>query len=418
MRAASRLTPPPRLSQAAALMSGSQEGSRRARSTRAPGSRSLDRRAFLITLGGAAAYLTLRPHLVSARRMSRATLPLQPWSIPVEPPADPTELVRALVGAAVLAPSYWNAQPWRMEASTSSIRLLADARRALPVTDPARVAMMMSLGAALENMLVAMRSYGLRPVVQYAPDGESSPAVADVTWGPADRRRDRDLFQAIPERRTNRRNYDGRGLFMQSRSALMATVPGELRLHWLDDRDPMRDVADLAHDATEAQTLDAKAEAEHLGWMRFSDAQARRSGDGVTMDALDLGGPARWFARHYFDPRSRWIGLGAGSAGKQAREAVQSSGALALLSMPRGAGSSYVAAGQTYERFALRATRLGIAHQPMRAPIEVTRYRNDLLRAFGAGGEEPLLLIRLGHAHRPPPSLRRAVAAVASFRNT
>ena len=66
---------------------------------------------------------------------------------------------------------------------------------------------------------------------------------------------------------------------------------------------------------------------------------------------------------------------------------------------------SYVAAGQTYERFALRATRLGIAHHPMREPIESPKVRNDLLRAFGAGGEEPLLLIRLGHAHRPPPWL-------------
>jgi hypothetical protein len=305
-----------------------------------------------------------------------------------------------------------------MEASPGSIRLLADPRRALPVTDPARVAMSMSLGAALENMLVAMRAYGLRPVVQYMPYGDSNPTVAEVTWGPADRRRDRDLFQAIPERRTNRRNYDGRGIFMQNRSALMATVPGELRLHWMDDRDPMHEVADLAHDATEAQTLDAKAQAEHLAWMRFSDAEARSTGDGVTMDALDLGGPARWFARRYFNPQSRFLGLGAGSAAKQAREAVQSSGALALLSMPRAADASYVAAGQTYERFALRATRLGIAHQPMRAPIEVAKFRNDLLRAFGAPGEEPLLLIRLGHARRPAPSLRRAVVAVASFRNS
>ena len=126
----------------------------------------------------------------------------------------------------------------------------------------------------------------------------------------------------------------------------------------------------------------------------------------------------RWFARRYFDPESHFIGLGAGSAAKQARSAVQSSGALALLSMPHGASPSYVTAGQTYERFALRATSLGIAHHPIRTPIEVASYRADLLRLFGAAGEEPLLLIRLGHAHRPPPSFRRGVAVVASFRNS
>ena len=398
-------------------MSGSQVGSRGARAARASSPRPLDRRGFLFAACGAAAYVALRPTLAWARRLPRSAPPLQPWIIPSEPPGDPTELIRALLGAAVLAPSHWNAQPWRMEASLGSIRLLADPRRALPVTDPARVAMMMSLGAALENMLVAMRAYGLRPSVQVSRDGDADPQVAEVTWSP-DKRRDRDLFLAIPERRTNRRNYDGRGIFMQNRSALMATVPSELRLHWMDDRDPMREVADLVHDATRAQVLDPKAQTEHLLWMRFSDAQARRTADGITMDALDLGGPARWFARRYFDPGSRFIGLGAGSAGKQAREAVQSAGALALLSMPRGSSTPYVVAGQTYQRFALRATRLGIAHQPLRSPIEMPSFRTDLLRVFGAPGEEPLLLVRLGHARRPPPSMRRGIAAVASFRNS
>jgi hypothetical protein len=400
-------------------MSGSEEGSRPAsRGTEATAQR-VDRRRFLVTLGGAAAYVALRPHVALARKVARSVPPLQPWSLPGEPPADPTELARAIVAAAVLAPSHWNAQPWRMEVSGGAIRLLPDSRRALSVTDPDRVSMMMSLGAALENMLVTMRAYGFRPMVTYHHEGEGNgAAVAEVKWVAADRRRDRDLFLAIPERRTNRRKYDGRGIFMQNRSALMASVPSDLRLHWLDDQDQIHELGDLVHEATRALSLDRKAQAERVSWMRFSDGEARRTGDGITMDALDLGGPARWFARRYFDADSRFLGLGAGSAGKQAREAVRSSGALALLSMPRGAGVSPLLAGQAYERFALRATRLGIAHQPLRAPIESANHRADLLRAFGALGEDPLLLVRLGHARRPPASMRRAVSVVASFRNS
>src|SRR5437667_11402263 len=103
-------------------MSGSQEGSGRAVSPRTSTPRPLDRRRFLITIGSAAAYVTLRPTLALARRLPRGTLPLQPWSIPPDPPGDPTALVRALIGAAVLAPSHWNAQPWRMEATPCPIR--------------------------------------------------------------------------------------------------------------------------------------------------------------------------------------------------------------------------------------------------------------------------------------------------------
>jgi len=399
-------------------MPASQEAAPPAASRAKPRPATLDRRRFLLVLGSAAAYATLRPHAGLARRLAAPRLALQPWSLPIDPPADPLELARALAGAAVLAPSHWNTQPWRLEVSGSSLRLLADPRRALPVTDPARSAMMMSLGAALENMLVAMRAYGLRPAVTYSPEGDTSPVAAEVTWSAGERRRDRDLFAAIPERRTNRRNYDGRGIFMQNRSALTALVPGDLRFHWADDRDQIHEMGDLVHDATRDQVLDARAQTECLRWMRFGDDEARETGDGVTLDALEIGGPARWFARRYFNPQSRFIGLGAGSAAKQAREAVRSSGAVALLTAPRGASSVGVIAGQTYERLALRATRLGIANQPLRSPIEMPNYRSDLLRAFGAVGEEPLLMIRFGHAGRPAPSMRRAVAMVASFRNS
>ena len=80
--------------------------------------------------------------------------------------------------------------------------------------------------------------------------------------------------------------------------------------------------------------------------------------------------------------------------------------------------ASWLAAGQAYERFALRATRLGIANQPLSAPLHRASFRPDLLRQFGAIGEEPLVLVRLGHARRPKPSLRRGLALVASFRNS
>jgi hypothetical protein len=40
------------------------------------------------------------------------------------------------------------------------------------------------------------------------------------------------------------------------------------------------------------------------------------------------------------------------------------------------------------------------------------------MRQFGAAGEEPLALFRLGHANRPPATPRRSVALVTSFRNS
>jgi nitroreductase len=376
------------------------------------------RRRFLVIVTGAAAYTALRPHAGLARKLARALPPLQPWSLPSDPPSHPVELARALIGAAVLAPSNWNSQPWRMEVDVRSIRLVADPQRALPVTDPARRGMMISLGAALENLLVAARAYGLRPTVTYFPHGPGRDVIAEVAWVNGEPRRDRALFAAIPERRTNRRNYDGRGIVLQNRASLGAQIPEDLRVHWLDDREDRRAVADLAFEAVRDQVRDRAAEAERRAWMRFGDDEARRRGDGVSIDALELGGPAKWFAGRYFDPDSWFLRYGAGSAAKQAREGIRSAGALALLTAVGRGETAWVLGGQAYERFALKATQLGIAHHPINQPIEVDRHRTHLLRLFGAAGEEPLMLVRLGHAKRPKPTPRRAVSLVASFRNS
>jgi hypothetical protein len=152
--------------------------------------------------------------------------------------------------------------------------------------------------------------------------------VADVTWSGGDARRDRHMFAAIPDRRTNRREYDGRGLIMQNRAQLTAQVQEGFRLHWIDDRETVNAIADVARDAVSSRTRDPRAQGEVYSWMRFGDQAARR-GDGVTVDALEYGGFSSWFAGRYFNPNSWFLKFGAHSGGKQARTLIRSSGALA-----------------------------------------------------------------------------------------
>ncbi len=380
--------------------------------------RILGRREFFIVVGGAAAYTVLRPVDAWARRARAGAVALQPWALPAEAPADGLELARALVGAAVLAPSDWNTQPWRFEVDPGSIRLFADAQRALPTSDPDRRGLMVSLGAALENLVVAARAYGFQPTVRYRPNEGARGVVAEMTWLDGGPRRDRELFGALTERRTNRRNYDGRGLLPQVRAQLSAQVADGPRLHWLDGRDALRELADVVHDAVHAQVSNCRIQAEQHGWLRTSRQDAARRGDGVPVDALGMSGPANWFADHYYDPDSWFLRFGAGSLAKRAREGVRSAGAAVLLTTTARDESAWLLGGQAYERLALKATQLGLAHQPINAPLELDRFRGPLLRRFGVSGEEPLMLVRCGHDSRVPHTPRRAVSVVASFRNS
>ncbi len=383
----------------------------------------LDRRRFLVLLGGATAWHLLEPSLAWAKRAG-ATLPvLQPWSLPESLPAHPIEAARALIGAAILAPSHWNAQPWRFEVDAAELRVLLDPRRTLPLDDPDQRFAQMSLGAALENLLVAARAWGQQPSVRYLPWGTtlrsgSSLVAATVTWQPAERPRDRLLHAALTERRSNSRSFDGRAITIPNRAQLLAQVGGEVRVHWLEDRADVNAVADVAHDAVRAVMADRGAQAERRAWLRGSDGDVREHGDGVTPERLGLGGPARWFAGRSLHPQSRFYGWGSASMSKDTRELVRSSGALALLTLPARSDAGWIVGGQAYERFALRAATLGIAQHPLSAPVASARHRAILARRFHAEGEEPLLLVRLGHAKAPDPTPRRGVALVSTYRTS
>jgi hypothetical protein len=367
-----------------------------------------------MTVAGAAAYTALRPHEGWAKKAAQEPPRLQPWSLPMDAPARPDDLARALIGAAVLAPSHWNTQPWRFEVTETGIHLTEDWRRALPVSDPDQRYLKMALGASLENMLIAARAYGLRPRVAYAPHVG---VVAEVSWSDGDTRRDRDLFTSITRRRTNRHDYDGKGIFPQNRAQLLAQVPDEYELYWVDDVDTIRNLAEVARDAAEIRVRDEKAQAEQYGWIRYDNGDARKKGDGVTTEALALAGASRWMAKRFYNPKSWFLRFGIENSGRQTRSQIRSSGALALLAT-RGGESSWVGAGQVFQRIALKATHLGIAHQPLNAPLEVEGARRELERRFGVRGSQPLMLIRLGHAGSCDPSVRRNVALVSSFRTT
>jgi nitroreductase len=376
----------------------------------------IGRRQFLIVAGGAGAYLALRPHLAWARRLPAGSVSLQPWSLPNELSGNSSDVARALIGAAVLAPSHWNAQPWRFESEQSTIRIVGDLQRWMPAIDPEQRNLHLSLGAALENLLIAARAYGLHPSVTYLPNDGTGGVAAEVTWTPGDLHRDRTLFNALTARRTNRREFDGRGIFFQNRAQLAAQVADDTQLHWIDDRERIHAISDLEHDAVRDRIHDERSQAERYRWMRFEEQDARERGDGITIDELELGRVAHWFAGRYFNPGSWMLRFGAENAAKQARAQVRSAGALALLTVPKNGRAQWLAAGQTYERLSLTATALGIAQQPFSEPLETDDGRIGLLHQFGVLGEHPVMLLRLGHARPPRPSVRRSVALVASFR--
>ena len=82
----------------------------------------------------------------------------------------PQDTIAALVARAARAPSVHNTQPWRFLASRGWLELRADHERNLPTTDPAGREMLISCGAALFGLRLAIREIGYLPSARLLPD--------------------------------------------------------------------------------------------------------------------------------------------------------------------------------------------------------------------------------------------------------
>ncbi|WP_240778010.1 hypothetical protein [Nonomuraea basaltis] len=124
--------------------------------------------------------------------------------------------LRRLVVAAGQAPSVHNTQPWRFRVPDGElIELFADLDRRLRVGDPRGRNQLVSCGAALFNLRLAVRTGGRRPMVWLLPNPEEEPELlAAVRMGaalPASAEQ-LELYNMIPIRRTSRRPYFTRTL--------------------------------------------------------------------------------------------------------------------------------------------------------------------------------------------------------------
>ena len=95
----------------------------------------------------------------------------------------PAELITA-VEHALRAPSVHNTQPWRWRITDDAVQLHADWNRHLVATDPGRRDLVLSCGAALHHLLVALAAQGLAVQVDRLPDPEDSGHLATVTVRP------------------------------------------------------------------------------------------------------------------------------------------------------------------------------------------------------------------------------------------
>lgn len=307
-----------------------------------------------------------------------------------------------LVCYATLAANGHNTQPWKFAIDENVIDIHPDYSRELAVVDPDHRELWISLGCALENLLIAARASGFVPEVTY-PDSRAFIHVELISDIP----QPTSLFDAIPIRQNTRSEYNGQ-LIPMNDIDLVQSLPLEpgISTHFITSPGGLETVLEYVNQGNLSQYADKAFLDELICWLRFNKKEALS-----TMDGL--------FSRCSGNPEvPHWLGqmFVAGTNPQQQADAdakkLRSSAGAVIIASDSEDETSWVRTGQVYERMALKLTSLGIQSAFLNQPIEVSEIRYQFQSALGLGAFSPQLLMRFGYAEPLPSSLRRPVEDV------
>jgi hypothetical protein len=332
--------------------------------------------------------------------MSKPLTPLIPLT------ADPVtgeQIARYVVAEAVWAPSVHNTQPWLFAPGDQQISLYADAGRRLRVADPDDREMMISCGAALFNVRLAVRTLGYIPETRVLPDPAQPTLVAQVSW----RRRaeptefERRLAGQVHRRRTHRGAFDLEPLPPGLLAALRASAARDgavLRIVADDDR--RATLAAAVAVAEHHLRLDAERVRELARW---TPAPRSSRCDGVPATSY----PARPERTDpYFPGRDFARGHGWGMPPLSSARLPRSAGVVGLLSTAADRPVDWVNAGHALQRILLTASACGAAVALHSQPVELPWLR-EFVRAQLSGDAFPHLVLRIGMVIQAAVSVRR-----------
>jgi len=330
--------------------------------------------------------------------------------------------------AAILAASPHDTQPWLFEMSAQAVGVYADRGRHLGSFDPFRREMHLGVGCAIENFVLAAQSFGVDTGVhptegRLEPSPGTSPVLAARVALSA-RQPFRDvLFDAIPNRRTNRGPYRDESIAPALLLELVDLADGPtVRVLFVTDEAARRELGAVIVNATEQIISDPEMSMDSYRWIRTGRRDVEAHRDGVTIDASGTS-PLVTIAGKLLPD------LGAQRTDRIWLDATRdihtaTAPAFGMVLVPdRLNMAQAITAGRAWQRLHLAATAKQLAAQPLNQPVEMIdrhqmlgrsdEFRSALAQFVRADGWEPTFVFRLGHATRPAPhSPRRPLSEV------
>ena len=298
------------------------------------------------------------------------------------------EVVKRAVQLACRAPSVHNSQPWRWVAEGAGLHLFVDRRRWVHSADRSGREAIISCGAVLDHLRIAMVAAGWQAHIERFPNPNNRDHLASLEFSPLEFVTDaqRKRTEAILQRRTDRLPLDRPTYWASFEPVLRSSVDESVAM--LDVlSDDVRPQLVEASQLTEALRRDDASYHAELQWWTSPFALS----EGVPPDALASDSEQqRVDVARDFPSRSH--------LDRRVDVAVDWSKVL-VLSTAEDTRTDVLRCGEALSTVLLECTMAGMATCTLTHLIEL-RDSRDIVRELIGGRGEPQVLIRVGIA--PP----------------
>lgn len=287
-------------------------------------------------------------------------------------PGPSADELRFVTACATLAPSGGNTQPWRFTAADGCLTADLDPARTGSMLDFRGRASVLALGAAREAAAIGAAAAGF-----------TADPVDGGLWRLRLRRthtaRPTADFEALRQRHC-RRNPRPSGPIPAAARAAIDAAAGGLAVRWVTHPSALTALGAAMGELGRLQVLSPGLHEQLVAELRWSDAEARATRDGIDLAALGMSAADLAALRMLRSPatveRLRTLGLG-GALRTAARSAFTTAGAALVVGTASTEVPGLLAAGGDLLRLWLAATGHGIGVHPFGTPFLAQRLAEE-----------------------------------------
>lgn len=325
------------------------------------------------------------------------------WDIKIEnfpKEGDVYSQIKFILQFAILAPSSHNSQPWRFNINDSKIEIFLDENRKLPFGDRHNRQAYISLGCAIENIIIATNYFNLESQCELidSPDSLDKVAIIEIKQKLSKEKSEfNNLIFSILKRRTNRGEY------------LKRLPPGDLlkkinsfsnnfiKIFIISDQNRINNITEVVLKSSTTAMADKNFRVELSKYIKNN---LTNSYIGIPAFGMNIPTPISFLV-----PRMiKYLNMNKISYKNDEKLLKNKTPVMVIIAANGDNKKIWIQVGRIYEKIALEATKIDLSTSIWGAPIESGNLEN--LQKILSTNLRPQVFFRLGYpkqeAHRSP----------------